>query len=219
MTISIDGIAVEIIRKNIKTLRLSVSPKDGKARVSAPRFLSQSIITGFVTSKKDWITARQLAYAKAAADALTTVRIWGQALPLQTASGQKAEYTLHGGFVLLTKPDGISDAALAARLDSFYKAMLQERIAYRLPILQDKVGLQCSAYRIRKMTSRWGSCNTKTKGITLALNLAKHPLECLDYVIIHELLHLSIPNHGSEYKALLSRHCPNWKSLKKQLNS
>jgi len=97
------------------------------------------------------------------------------------------------------------------------RAALKEAIASRLPLWEARTGLRCASWQIRDMRSRWGSCTPKKKTIRFALQLARQPEECLDYVILHELCHLAVPNHGPAFKALLDRHMPDWQQRRRLL--
>lgn len=114
--------------------------------------------------------------------------------------------------------------AVAARSEQFNEeisqaeiAELKRRIAASMAVWEEKTGLHPAGWRIRKMKSCWGTCNTKSRMITINTRLIKYPPECLDYVVLHELAHLRVPNHGPAFKALLSRYMPDWKQKKEAL--
>ncbi|MDD3947375.1 MAG: SprT family zinc-dependent metalloprotease [Clostridia bacterium] len=221
---TIHGILVEITRKNIKTLRITVMRKDCSVKVSAPVSLSDKRIASFIKEKKNWITAQQQKFLqmpeqKEESFAEDTLFLWGQQYNTIKKWDLKTEYRLKDGTIILYKSFFDLDEELECALDNFYKIQLQKRIQSRLPVMEALTGLKCSGWRIRKMVSRWGSCNTKTRALCFNLNLAKKPYECLDYVIIHELIHIAVPNHGADFKALLNRHCPSWQAVKKVMNS
>ena len=87
-----------------------------------------------------------------------------------------------------------------------------------MPIWSERTGLVPSGCIVRNMTSRWGTCNTKTGRITLNLQLVRYPIPCLEYVILHELAHLRVLGHGADFKALLDAYMPQWRARRKQLN-
>ena len=94
---------------------------------------------------------------------------------------------------------------------------LRARIERLMPVWVQKTGLEPSVWRIRSMKTRWGSCNTKTRSINFALELARKDDDCLNYIILHELAHISVPNHGPEFKAILDRYMPEWREVRKKL--
>lgn len=96
---------------------------------------------------------------------------------------------------------------------------LKRRIAERLPYIEEVTGLRCSGWTVRDMKSRWGSCNTSTKHINLSLMLALRSDAELDYVILHELVHTVVPDHGKNFYAMMDRYMPGWKTIRKELRT
>lgn len=96
---------------------------------------------------------------------------------------------------------------------------LKRRIAERLPYIEEVTGLRCSGWTVRDMKSRWGSCNTATKHINLSLMLALRSDAELDYVILHELVHTVVPDHGKNFYAMMDRYMPGWKTIRKELRT
>ena len=159
---------IEIIRKNIKNMHLSVQP-DGRVRVTAPYAVSRKSIEDFVRSNSSWIENKR------------------SSLPKPVSDGQKA--------------------------------LLKEKAAVFFSKWENLTGLECTSWQIRDMKSRWGSCSVKSKKIRLALNLANYPDECLEYVILHELAHIKIPNHSKEFKDFLTHWMPDWRERQKKLKN
>jgi len=149
------------------------------------------------------------------------------------------------GNVLVTAPKQINDATIArvvedkadwirkqqeqmkGRMDSRpvvdinweeQRKQLKMRIAKLLPRWERITGLYCQTWQIRKMKTRWGSCNIKTKKIWFNLHLAQTTNRCLEYIILHELLHIKIANHGKEFKENMDKYMPNWREVRKELN-
>ena len=149
------------------------------------------------------------------------------------------------GNVLVTAPKRTSDATIAriiqdkatwirkqqeqmkVRMDSRpvvdideaeQRKLLKMRITELLPKWEALTGLHCQTWQLRKMKTRWGSCNIKTKKIWFNLHLAQTTNRCLEYIILHELLHIRIANHGSEFKENMDRYMPNWREVRKELN-
>ena len=98
------------------------------------------------------------------------------------------------------------------------RAALAARIAERMPAIEQRTGLHSAGWSIRDMHTRWGSCNTATHHINFSLMLADRKDDELDYVIIHELVHTVVPNHGPDFKAYMDKLCPNWRDIRKQMN-
>ncbi len=98
------------------------------------------------------------------------------------------------------------------------RADLKRRVEVRLPVIEEATGLYCSGWTVRDMHTRWGSCNTSTHHINLSLMLATRSDAELDYVILHELVHTVVPDHGPRFYALMDRFMPGWKKIRKALN-
>jgi predicted metal-dependent hydrolase len=99
------------------------------------------------------------------------------------------------------------------------RAELKERIARLLPAWTERTGLKPSSWHVRSMRTRWGSCNTRTGRVNFALQLARKDDECLNYIILHELAHLRVPNHGPEFKAILDAHMSDWRRIRRKLKA
>ena len=103
-------------------------------------------------------------------------------------------------------------------LKEWYRPILKAKIVELLPALEAQTGLYCSEWRVKDMKTRWGSCNTTKKRIWLNLKLVQYPPECLEYVILHELIHLKVPNHSADFYAELDQYMPDWQMCRKILN-
>jgi predicted metal-dependent hydrolase len=104
-------------------------------------------------------------------------------------------------------------------VNEWYREQLKEKIQKYLPKWEAITGLYPSSWQTKYMTTRWGTCNTKTGKIWFNLQLAKKPVECLEYVILHELVHLKVKNHGPDFVAMMDLHMPYWRDVRKNLNS
>mgnify|MGYP005882043071 FL=1 len=223
---TIDGLCVTIVRKSIKNMHLRVLSPNGEIQITAPNRLPLSQIDRFVREKRAWIAARQqqLAERPAATDPAfvdgQTVYLWGEAytLRLEEASRGRSALQRRQEIILYIRPE--DDASQReALLNGFYREALSNQIAARLPLWEARTGLHPSAWQIKNMKTRWGTCNTATKKIWLNLQLVKQPPVCLDYVIAHELTHLRYPGHGQDFKTFLTRAMPNWPEVRKALNN
>lgn len=214
------GIKAEAERKNVKYIRLTVTPPDGRVRVSVPRRASLESVRAFIEERRDWIAEKQ-AQCRARAAALpgeNTVLLWGKEYPLEVTehSGRESVRLEEGRIV--ARVNNLPDAAaLAALTDD----LMRRELKARLPALSEKwqsiTGVSASEWRVRKMKTRWGTCNTVHKRIWLNLRLAMLPPECLEYVIAHELCHLHEPSHNARFKALMDGFYPDWRRVRKQM--
>jgi predicted metal-dependent hydrolase len=224
-TIAVDGIEAVLIRKNVKSIRVTIVPPDGEVRVSAPRFCPELLIRGFLAERADWIRAHVAAVRSRHAnepkrfETGETVPLFGTSYRLTVLENQKKNaVALDGDQILLSLKTSAAPEQREAILNDWYRERLKTEIEYLLPLWEERTGLKSSGWIVRNMTSRWGTCNTNSGRITLNLQLVKYPLPCLEYVILHELAHLRYRGHGADFKAFLSAHMPSWKARRKQLN-
>ena len=225
MQLTVDGLAVTVIRKSIKNMHLCVLPPDGRIQITAPNRMSRAVIERFVHEKRGWIARKQAAIA--ARPAVTsadfsdgqTVYLWGRTYTLHVQTAARGRHAVCDGseIILHVHPD-VGPAQREAALNTFYRQALHAQISERLPVWEARSGLSPSSWQIKNMKTRWGTCNTATKKIWLNLQLVKQPTACLDYVIAHELTHLRYPGHGADFKAFLGRVYPTWPAVRRQLN-
>lgn len=225
MKIYADGIEIELVRKNVKNINLSILPPDGRVRVSAPRYVQASVIEKFISSKLDWIKQKRAAFPTSAAPQTCeylsgdTVYLFGKALALALDPAQKRGSVRLYENSLAMGADGSEDVSVRERYyNEWLRPILSREIEYLLPIWEERTSLHPTSWSIKNMKTRWGSCNTRTGKIWLSLSLAKRPRECTEYVILHELVHLREAGHGARFRALMDEYMPNWRDLKQKLN-
>lgn len=225
-TLTIENITLTLERKNIKNMYLRVLPPNGNVKVSAPSFISDEEIVNFIRLKKDWILKKQRYIkennikAPLKYDNGEKHYLWGKEYTLQLIKNDNVKH------VLLDKEKSIIYLPIAKKstiekrkktLDEFYRNQMKIAIPPVLDKCTKIVGKTPSEVKIRNMKN-WGNCRYHDKRITLNLNLAKKDIECLEYVMIHELCHLIEFNHSKKFKNLMDKYCPNWKEIKKRLN-
>ena len=225
MQIVISNIPVEVVRKNIKNMHLSVLPPDGRVRVSAPTQLTDEAITMFVRTKLGWIKKQQEKFQQQPRQSERqyvsgeTLYVWGKQYFLQVEYSYKGNVlTLSGDKAILTVRKESSPTQRESFVNEWYRNLLKQEVAKYLPMWEKTTGLYCSSWQSKYMTTKWGTCNPTSKKIWLNLQLAKKPIECLEYVILHELAHLKVHNHGPEFTAILDQYMPYWREHKRRLN-
>lgn len=225
------NLPITITRKKIKNMYLRVH-QDGTVSVSAPKRCSDKVIWDFINSKSDWIMAqrekmlaRQPAVQIAAKEAKFLTGeihyLWGQPCTLlveETAERSSVEVFKNMATIVLHAPANSTVEQRKHLLEEFYRRELKAVVPHLLEKYAAIVGKSPTEWRIRSMKTRWGTCNTKDKRIWLALNLAKKPPECLEYVITHELTHLHVPNHSKAFWARMDVYYPAWREVRKLLN-
>jgi len=225
MHTEIQGIPIEIIKKNIKNMHLYVQPPEGKVQVSAPEHLSDESILMFVRTKMGWIKKQQTKFKN---QLRQTERQYVSGESFYVLGKQyylQVEYSYKGNSLVLSGDKAILSVrkeSTAKQRDSFvrewYREILKEEIRKYLPKWEKKTGLYCDSWQTKYMTTRWGTCNTNTKKLWFNLQLAKKPIECIEYIILHELVHLKVKNHGDDFIAILDSNMPYWRETKKKLN-
>lgn len=225
MEIIVSNISVEVIRKNIKNMHLSVLPPDGRVCVSAPTQLTDEAITMFVRTKLGWIKKQQEKFQQQPRQSERqyvsgeTLYVWGKQYFLQVEYSYKGNaLTLPGDKAILTVRKESSPKQRESFVNEWYRNLLKQEVAKYLPKWEKTTGLYCSSWQSKYMTTKWGTCNPTSKKIWLNLQLAKKPIECLEYVILHELAHLKVHNHGPEFTAILDQYMPYWREHKRRLN-
>lgn len=225
MYIEIAGIPIEVNRKNIKNLHLSVLPPNGKVRVSAPLHLSDGSISIFVRTKLSWIKKQQEKFNKQPRQSERqyvsgeTLYVFGKQYFLHVEYSYKGNsLVLSGDTAILTVRQESTVKQRENYVNEWYRELLKERISLYLPKWENATGLYCDSWHTKYMTTRWGTCNTEKKRLWFNLQLAKKPLDCLEYVILHELAHLHERTHNKDFVALLDSYMPNWREIKCKLN-
>ncbi len=224
MITEVAGIAVKVTKKRVRSLRLYVKPPDGRVEVTAPYLMPDILIRQFIGSKAGWIRSKQeLIKAKSWPSDMRYVSgeafyLWGTEYRLAVKYGSRYSLVISGGDAVFTVPEKSTAKQREARVNEWYRERLKEQIELRLPKWVARTGLRPSSWQVKNMKTRWGSCNTQTGKIWISLQLAKKPVECLDYVLLHELAHLRVPNHGKSFTAIMDRYMPDWKQMRKKLN-
>ena len=220
------GIQIEIIKKNIKNMHLSVLPPDGKVRISAPKNLSDKSISMFVRTKFGWIKKQQEKFqnqprqSERRYESGETLYVWGKQHYLQVEYGNKKySLVLDGNKAILTVRKNSTIKQIERFVNEWYRSVLKEEIEKYLPKWEEMTNLSCDNWQTKNMSTRWGTCNPNTKKIWINLQLAKKPIECLEYVILHELAHLKVNNHGKNFVSIMDNYMPYWRNTKKLLNS
>lgn len=225
MKLEVTGVSVKIVKKDIKNMHLYVKPPDGHVEVSAPQHLSDESIAMFIRTRVGWIKKQQEKFREQprqdAREYVSgeTLYVWGKQYFLQVQySSRRNAMKLSGSKAILTVRQESTSQQRENYVNKWYRELLKAEIEKRLPKWESISGLYCSGWQTKYMTTRWGTCNTRTGKIWINLQLAKKPYECLDYVLLHELAHLRVKDHSAAFIAILDEHMPYWREVKKQLN-
>lgn len=225
--ISVSGIAVEVVRKDIKNLHLGVYPPMGRVRVAAPLVVNDEAVRLAVIDKLGWIKRQRAQFAKQPRQTEREMvngeshyflgrryrlRIHEQDAPAHVALRGVASMDL------FVRP-GATVAKREAVLLDWYRGSLRPVIADLLAHWQPKLGVQVAGWGIKKMKTKWGSCNVTNRRIWLNLELAKKPVQCLEYIVVHELVHLLERRHNAHFTHLMDKHLPHWRACREVLNA
>ena len=222
--LNISGIPIEVCKKDIKNMHLYVKPPNGNVVVSAPLTMSDAAIERFVRTKASWIKKQVAKFDNQPRQSEReyvsgeTLFVWGKRHYIQTEYGNKNSLVLSGDRAVLT----VRKESTAEHRENFvrewYRELLKAEIARLLPKWEKATGLKATGWQTKYMTTRWGTCNTKTGKIWLNLQLAKKTPECLEYVILHELVHLVEKTHNERFVSLMDKYMPMWREVKTTLN-
>jgi predicted metal-dependent hydrolase len=225
-TITIAGMTIEVIRKKIKSLRLGVFPPEGKVKISVPHFFNQQMLLTLITNKFEWITeTRKKILSHPIVPQLNFVtgeshRLFGQTYTLKVTEhqGKRAQISIHDQSIEMKIPHGYTKADRQDCLNRWYRDQLKSILPPMFEKWSKVLGVEANQWLIKKMKTRWGTCNPRAKRITISLELAKHSHECIEYVVCHELAHLLEASHNQRFKSIMTAAIPNWKLLQRKLN-
>ena len=225
MTITVDGIPVTLTRKRMKNMYLRVR-SDGRAVLSAPLGLPRADIDAFLAAHAAWLrktvetVQRRPPEAPVHTATGETLYLWGapHVLVVREVPGALPRAKKDGARIVLTVRPGTDAAHRAAVLKEILRAELERAVAARLPVIERLTGLHAREWRTKDMKTRWGTCNVRARRIWVNLQLVHHPRICLDYLLLHELLHLVETHHNAHFYALMTRYMPAWKDVRALLN-
>lgn len=216
---------IEIIKKkNLKNLYVRVNPPEGKVTVSTPSDYPDEEIRLFVLKKIPEITKvrdRMLSQARQTEREYVSGEshyLWGKPYRLQVVyEGNKYVITKAPNKIILNAPMGSTQESRERAFNEWYRQELKRVLDGVVSRCETKTNLHADEYRIKNMRTKWGTCNIDKKRIWINLQLAKKPVECLEYVVIHELVHLIEKNHTHKFNALVEEFYPTWKEARKLL--
>ena len=225
--ITVGGVDVAVLRKAIRHLRLGVYPPCGSVRVAAPLAVSDEAIRLAVVSRLEWIRRQQARFegqpqqTRQEMVSGETHFFLGQGYRLNVIERKgPARVSLSGGAAsleLLVRPAAGADYRVRV-LQRWYRQELKELIPPLLARWQPVIGVQAAEWGVKQMRTRWGSCNIRARRIWLSLELARKPVECLEYVLVHELVHLLERRHNKRFVAFMDQFLPTWRLARAELN-
>lgn len=231
-TLTVASETVAVYRKAIKHLYLRVRPEDGTICVSAPRFVSDTAIRHFVLSKWEWIARQRTRLAhhpspgKLLVDAacLTAAQpLWFEGKPYRLVwvpgtarAAVRCDAATQTVTVAVARTTPLE--RVARTVEAWLRAELKTRAAALIAQWAPCMGVTVANWGIKRMKTRWGTCNVRARRIWLNLALIAHPPACLEYVVVHELTHLLERHHNARFHAWMDRFLPDWRARQAQLN-
>jgi predicted metal-dependent hydrolase len=217
---------VDVVRKDVKNLHIGVYPPFGRVRVAAPPSLDDESVRLAVVSRLPWISRkrRQIQAQARQSDRQMvdgeTHYVWGRPFRLQVIEGRarrRIDLRADKRLILYVPPGTDRDARLR-RLTEWYREELKNRIpgivSHWTPIL----GVEAPTWTVRRMKTKWGTCKPDRAQIWINLELAKKPPECLEFIMVHEMIHLIERHHTPLFFKLMDRHMPSWRLRRETLN-
>ena len=223
--IDLGGISVDVVKKDIKNIHLSVHPPTGRVRIAAPLRMNLDTIRVFAISKLAWVKQQQKKLREQAREApreyldRESHYAWGRRylLKLVAREGMPSIELKHNKMILCA-PLAYDDRKKQLALDAWYREQIKEAIPPLIAKWEKLMGVKVAIFRVRRMKTKWGSCNPRTGSILLNLDLAKKPRECLEYLVVHEMVHLLVPTHNARFVSLMDQFMPKWQFHQDELN-
>lgn len=223
--LTVAGIDVDVVYKDIKNLHIGVYPPIGRVRVAAPRQFNDDQVRLAVVHRLPWIKKHQQQFRSAQRQSIREMvtgeshYVWGSRYRLKVIERHgRTHVEINGDRLLLYVPEGTDVDHRRALLDRWYRTQLRQTIPDLLVRWEPKIGVTVSKWTIRRMKTKWGSCNRETGHIWFNVELAKKHPEDLEYVVVHEMTHLLERGHGKRFMVLMDKHMPDWEAHRDRLN-
>lgn len=221
----LEGIEIEISRKKMKNLRLTVSPPEGAVRLSVPYKTNSKIVDEFIFSKMDWIKKKRSKYENRVVQKPREY-ITGEVHPLlgadyqlsvvETNEKQRVEIE-NNRFITMFVKHGSTFEKRQKLMMEFQRTTLKAILPALIDKWETQLGVKVNDFNVKIMKTKWGTCNITRKRIWINLELVKHPVECLEYIVVHEMIHLLERYHNKRFYKLMDDYYPGWKETKKKL--
>ena len=222
----VSGILVEVYRKDIKNLHVGVYPPDGRVRVATPLRLSDEAVRLAVVTRLGWIRRQRRGFREQVRQSERQM-VTGEShyylgrrylLDVVESASSPHVKLLNNTTLELQVHSGSDRAQRETVLYRWYRLMLRDALPGLVAKWESRLGVEVAEVRIKKMKTRWGTCTQEARRIWLNIELIKKPLCCLEYILVHEMVHLHERDHNGRFHELMDRAMPNWKSVRDELN-
>lgn len=225
-SLTVRGIDVDVVYKDIKNLHIGVYPPLGRVRVAAPSTLDDDRVRLAVIQRLPWITKQREQFRSAERQSEREMvtgeshYAWGLRYRLRVVERPgRAHVEIDGARLLLYVPTGSTTAERRTILTTWQREQLRERIPGLIERWEQVIGREVPRWSVRRMKTKWGSCNRETGHIWFNIELAKKHPDCLEYIVVHEMTHLLECHHGERFSRLMDRHLPDWRARRDQLDT
>ncbi len=223
--IELGNIIIDVEQKDIKNIHLSVYPPDGKVKIAAPERMDLDTIRVFAINKLKWIKKQQETFRNQEREApreyLTKETHYFQGkrylLKIIEQDAKPKIVLTHNKIELYIRPNTSTDKRKEI-IEEWYRDEMKKTIPKMIEKWEKKIGVKAGEFGVKKMRTKWGTCNTEAKRIWINLELAKKPLECLEYIVVHELVHLLERSHNDKFIKYMNEFMPKWRFYKDELN-
>lgn len=223
--IELGGVVLDVVRKDIKNIHLSVYPPTGRVRLAAPARMKIDTIRLFAIAKLGWIKQQQKKLREQERESpreyvdRESHYVWGRRVLLKLVEvDAPASVQLRHTKLQVTVRPGTDEAGREAIVSNWYRQILKAEVPGLIATWAPRVGVEVNGFFVQKMKTKWGSCNPIARTLRLNTELAKKPKDLLEYVVVHEMLHLVEPTHGERFMALMDAHYPKWREARVELN-
>ena len=223
--IKLGDMVLDVVQKDIKNVHLSVYPPNGRVRISAPLRMNSDTIRVFAISKLSWIKQQQPKMQEQERESprefldCESHYVWGKRYLLKVTEVDAApKVELVHRKLRLTVRSGTSEEKRATIIDAWYREQLRQAVPAIIARWEPVLGVKVARFFVQRMKTKWGSCSTDVGSIRLNTDLAKKPPECLEYIVVHEMVHLLEPTHNDRFVALMNQFMPKWQHCRQMLN-
>ncbi len=223
--LQLDDITIEVEQKNIKNIYLYVYPPVGRVRIAAPMRMSLNAIRDYAISKLKWIKKQQAKHPNQEREITQefinqeSYYFLGKRYLLQVVEVEaKPGIELKDSTLILYIRPGTPEDRRQAIIENWYRSQLKLMLPEIIAKWEKQLKVNVSEFGIKKMKTKWGTCNIQARRIWLNLELAKKPPQCLEYIVVHEMIHLLECKHNARFKSLMDEHLPDWRLYKEDLN-
>lgn len=223
--IELGGVVLDVVKKDIKNIHLSVYPPTGRVRIAAPARMKLDTIRLFAISKLGWIRQQQQKLREQERESprefidRESHHVWGRRVLLKLAEADApASVQLRHSKLMVSVRPGTGVAAREAIVASWFRQQLKTEVPSLIAAWEPRLNVEVNGFYVQQMKTKWGGCNPRARTLRLNTELAKKPKACLEYIVVHEMSHLLEPTHGTRFVALMDRFMPDWRETRALLN-